>query len=261
MTHHTIRAGRAAVALLLTGLVLAPAAACTTWSDTTRTPLWQAIDVTGTASPAADELPLPFHSLSATLEDLVHQTSGTVPPGRVRQARTDLAGLWTVTVTDAPHVDDVAAQFPAKAADPDGCDAQEAIVLAYATAPRWERGTCRVTAGTWWSRYDQKFATSVDELAVDHLVPLAEAWRSGAWQWQPELRAELAADAGGQLVPVTRAAHADKAGRDVTEWQPHMAERCRYAVDWIAVKKLYRMTVDLPERDALERMLHTCKNG
>ncbi|GAA1234195.1 hypothetical protein GCM10009665_25570 [Kitasatospora nipponensis] len=37
---------------------------------------------------------------------------------------------------------------------------------------------CRAVSGTWTSPYDGKVFTSAGQLDVDHMVPLANAWRS-----------------------------------------------------------------------------------
>jgi hypothetical protein len=53
---------------------------------------------------------------------------------------------------------------------------------------------CKLTGGKWISAYDGKTITNASQLDVDHLVPLAEAWRSGAWKWTPVQRQTFAND-------------------------------------------------------------------
>jgi hypothetical protein len=68
----------------------------------------------------------------------------------------------------------------------------EAFLAPEQTAP------CRLTGGEWYSAYDNLFISSPGGLDVDHLVPLAEAWDSGASQWTPEAREAYANDLGDE---------------------------------------------------------------
>jgi len=42
---------------------------------------------------------------------------------------------------------------------------------------------CSAQSGTWFSEYDGETWTSASDLQIDHLVPLKEAWVSGAASW------------------------------------------------------------------------------
>lgn len=47
---------------------------------------------------------------------------------------------------------------------------------------------CTATSGTWFSDYDGVTWTSASKLQIDHLVPLKEAWESGAKDWTASQR-------------------------------------------------------------------------
>ncbi len=65
----------------------------------------------------------------------------------------------------------------------DGCNTRNEVLLAEAVvAPTVEAG-CKLTGGTWISYYDGQEITSAGALDIDHMVPLAEAWDSGASGW------------------------------------------------------------------------------
>ena len=53
---------------------------------------------------------------------------------------------------------------------------------------------CRITSGRWRSVYDAKVIRSASKLDIDHIVPLAEAWRSGASTWTKQRRVRFAND-------------------------------------------------------------------
>lgn len=112
----------------------------------------------------------------------------------------------------------------------------------------------RVTAGKWLSRYDATTVTDPKQLVVDHLVPLQEAWTSGAASWSAERRAAFANDVGygPSLIAVSRSASRARGGREITaSLPPNASFRCAYARSWIAVKSRWGLTIDPAEKSAL----------
>ena len=88
---------------------------------------------------------------------------------------------------DWPHWKDV---------DGNGCDARQDTLILWSTTPAIvdrSRG-CKVLAGTWVSPYDGKVTASPADIQIDHMVPLAEAFRSGGWQWDAGRRRQFAND-------------------------------------------------------------------
>ena len=47
---------------------------------------------------------------------------------------------------------------------------------------------CRLTGGKWRSYYDGQVVTDLADLDIDHVVPLAEVWDSGASAWDDTRR-------------------------------------------------------------------------
>ncbi len=65
--------------------------------------------------------------------------------------------------------------------DKDKCDTRAEVLIEEAvTKPKINKKNCALTGGKWISPYDNKTHTKAGALDIDHLVPLAEAWRSGA---------------------------------------------------------------------------------
>lgn len=80
--------------------------------------------------------------------------------------------------------------------DRDGCDTREEVLIAESrTAPTIGPG-CKVTAGEWFSYYDGQTTTQPRGLDIDHMVPLTEAWDSGACTWSAARRKAYANDLG-----------------------------------------------------------------
>lgn len=93
---------------------------------------------------------------------------------------------------------------------------------------------------------------------IDHVVALADAWRSGAWQWDAQRRQEFA-NAPENLLAVDGQANEDKSASSADQWlPPNTAFRCDYVKRQIAVKNAYGLSVTRAEQDALAEQLSTC---
>jgi hypothetical protein len=143
----------------------------------------------------------------------------------------------------------------------DGCDTRERILRRDGDDVTVDEETCEVSGGTWHSPFDGERLTDPADVDIDHLVPLANAWRSGAGEWDDERRAEFANDRERpQLIAVSAESNRAKGDQDPSQWQP--PERgywCQYAHDWVVVKNHWELSVTTAERDALEDMLRTCE--
>lgn len=101
------------------------------------------------------------------------------------------------------------------------------------------RSHCVVTTGRWTSYYDGVVVTTASALQIDHLVPLEQAWVSGARTWTSAQRTSYANDLafGPGLVAVTARLNMAKGARDPARWlPPKTGARCLYAVQWVQVK-------------------------
>jgi hypothetical protein len=142
----------------------------------------------------------------------------------------------------------------------DGCDTRKEVILSEAREAPEVGPKCALTGGLWWSEYDQVWVTSASALDVDHMVPLAEAWDSGAAAWTAARREAYANDQGApnSLIAVSSSSNRSKADKDPSAWLPVPADRCKYAGDWVADKLRWRLTADAAERDALVRLAEAC---
>lgn len=119
---------------------------------------------------------------------------------------------------------------------------------------------CNVVAGTWTSGYDGLILNSPTKVDIDHLVPLANAWRSGAASWTTAKREDFANDLDHpQLVAVSATSNRAKGDQDPSTWRPKETGMwCEYAKDWITVKTVWKLTVTTQEKAALADMLEKC---
>lgn len=214
----------------------------------------------------------PAAGTAATLDEPTPQQPGDptgdylVPPPYApgygtdpQVARTQLAEL--VVAADRPMSGYRREEFgKGWSTGPDGCDTRETVLINQGRDVVTDPSTCKVTAGTWHSRYDDVTVTNPSELDIDHVVPLAEAWRTGAADWTPELRKHFANDHTVELVPVTAKVNRAKGDQAPPEWVPPFeGNHCRYAINWTGVKHGYGLTATAGEIAALTVMLDTCR--
>ncbi|WP_405584227.1 HNH endonuclease family protein [Streptomyces sp. NBC_01092] len=143
----------------------------------------------------------------------------------------------------------------------DGCNTRAEVLLAEAVDRPEVLPGCKLSGGRWWSYYDSKWLTSASALDVDHMVPLAEAWDSGASQWTAQRRESYANDlaVNPSLVAVSAASNRSKADQDPAEWLPPTVEvACHYAAEWISTKLRWGLTADAAEREALTQLAEAC---
>lgn len=75
--------------------------------------------------------------------------------------------------------------------------------------------SCAATSGRWYSLFDGATWTAASDVDIDHMVPLAEAWRSGAYAWTSAQRQSYANDLGGpELWAVTDNVNQTKGDQD-----------------------------------------------
>ncbi|MFJ1695702.1 HNH endonuclease family protein [Streptomyces sp. NPDC088252] len=147
--------------------------------------------------------------------------------------------------------------------DGDGCTTRQEVLLAEAVTPPEQGPRCALTGGEWLSYYDEVKVTDPRNLDIDHVVPLAEAWDSGAYDWTPERRQAYANDLGAErsLVAVTAAKNRAKGDKDPADWMPPAeSATCTYLADWVGTKLRWGLSADSTELAALKKLSAGCKD-
>ena len=144
-------------------------------------------------------------------------------------------------------------------ADKNGCNTRAEVLIQEAIVKPKIGPKCKLTGGKWISAYDGKTITNASQLDVDHMVPLAEAWRSGAWKWSAAQRQAFANDLENSeaLIAVTLSTNRSKGDKDPALWMPSI-DQCTYIQNWISIKSKYSLTADTKEAEKLNSVFATC---
>ena len=146
-------------------------------------------------------------------------------------------------------------------ADGDGCDTRREVLIQESLTPVTIGPGCFIDGGEWLSSYDGIMTTNPSEFDIDHLVPLKEAWDSGAYAWSDERRRDFANDLTNEvsLIAVTASSNRSKGADDPAEWlPPNGGFHCAYVDEWIEVKLYWNLSADTAEIAALEGIRAGC---
>ena len=146
-------------------------------------------------------------------------------------------------------------------ADRDGCDARREVLILEAVIAPVVGGSCSLTGGSWYSAFDGVTTEDPSLFDIDHLVPLKEAWDSGAHAWDPDRRRAFANDLDlpQALIAVSRSSNRSKGADDPADWLPPLVGyHCQYIEDWMVVKIKWALSVDAREFSALRSVASSC---
>ncbi|SFR15519.1 Protein of unknown function [Lentzea waywayandensis] len=142
--------------------------------------------------------------------------------------------------------------------DGDGCDQRSQVLARDLTEVERKPGRCGVQSGNLDDPYTGTRISGTSKIQIDHVVPLAEMWRSGASAWTPEQRLAAANDLRN-LVAVSGKVNQSKSDKTPDEWMPpNTGYTCSYGRIYVTVKAAYGLSVAAAERSALESALTTC---
>lgn len=184
-----------------------------------------------------------------------------------------LLALALASSASAAYAPDLLRSLPVRAESNDGydrdlfdhwidangnsCDTREEVLLRQNLLAG---ASCSDRTGSWYSAYDDLRFTTSSSLDIDHFIPLAEAWGSGAKSWDEGRRERFANDLYGySLIAVSASSNRSKSDRDPAEWlPPRAAFLCTYLARWVAVKYRWRLAVDSAERGAIRSSWRSC---
>ncbi|WP_236830968.1 DUF1524 domain-containing protein [Blastococcus sp. KM273128] len=150
--------------------------------------------------------------------------------------------------------------------DRNGCDTRNDVLARDLTGEEFVPGTrdCVVRTGTLADPYSgttidfRRGQDTSDDVQVDHVVALSDAWQKGAQGWDEQRRVRFANDPLN-LLAVDGALNMQKGDGDAATWlPPATGYRCAYVARQVAVKAAYGLWVTQAERDAMAGVLARC---
>lgn len=206
--------------------------------------------------PAAEETPEPLGEPTINIENPTFET--------VEQL------LNTLTVetehTETPYDRDKFKHWTKNDTHGSKCDVRDYVLIMEAqTPPDIIDSECKIFGGQWYSTYDNTVVDDSSKLDIDHMVPLKEAWDSGAWAWTNKTRETFANDVEWEpsLTAVSASSNRSKSADDPADWLPtNNNHTCDYTWEWVTVKIRWQLTVDEKEHQTLNETLNRCiQNG
>ena len=144
-------------------------------------------------------------------------------------------------------------------ANGNGCDTREEVLIAESQSKaQVDAYGCKVIEGDWLSPYDNVMHTNPSDLDIDHMIPLKEAWDSGAWSWTAAQRQTFANDLSDPraLIAVTAGQNRSKSDRDPSNWiPPQKSYACTYLSEWVAIKAHWNLSMDQSEFGRIKNLL------
>jgi hypothetical protein len=200
---------------------------------------------------------LPAIPLTAAVLVASPASAAPPPPPTVTTAKKELAKLKVrkeISLSGYSR-----AKFPHWIDQGHGCNTRE-VVLKRDGQGVHVGSDCYPTKGRWYSPYDGKTVTSPHKIDIEHLVALAEAWRSGARYWTTAKRRAFANDLKhAELWTADHPINEEKGGKDPARWlPPRHAFRCTYARAYVNVKYVWGLAVNTAEKNALASLLKHC---
>ncbi|PWV54863.1 MULTISPECIES: HNH endonuclease family protein [Nocardiopsis] len=138
------------------------------------------------------------------------------------------------------------------------CDARETVLRRDGHTVQVD-GNCQPTSGRWSSEYDGVWTDNASSFDIDHMVPLYDAWRSGANGWSAAQRRAFANDVSSpQLWAVSASSNRSKGDRDPSAWMPpRTAIHCDYVKAWVNVKHRYGLSVTSTEKSSIQGTINS----
>ena len=186
--------------------------------------------------------------------------STTIAKGSVSSSPTALVVLASITVQNEYKTGYVRSLFKHWVdANSNGCNTREEVLIAESlTKAQVDAYGCKVIEGDWLSPYDNVTHTNPSELDIDHMIPLKEAWDSGAWNWTAAQRQSFANDLSDPrpLIAVTAGQNRSKSDRDPSNWiPPQKSHTCAYLAEWVAIKSHWKLSMDQSEFGRIKNVL------
>lgn len=121
-----------------------------------------------------------------------------------------------------------------------------------------ESNNCTVKSGEWLDPYTGDIVTDAQQLQIDHVVPLKDAYRVGAFKWNYQQRCAYANFMANNYHLLSVSGHENMSKGDKSPdgyIPPNPRVQCGYLEAWLKIKLIWGLIVLPPEAQAISQLI------
>lgn len=115
---------------------------------------------------------------------------------------------------------------------------------------------CMVTKGEWLDPYTGQAFRDSRDIQIDHMVPLKQAYMTGAFEWTKQRRCLYANYLGNKfhLLPVSGSQNGEKGDKSPSEYiPPRTSYICQYLANWLKIKAIWNLRLTPTEAESIHK--------
>jgi len=136
-------------------------------------------------------------------------------------------------------------------------DTRALVLQRDSEAPLTLSSKCYIASGLWHDPYTDADYTSAKDIEIDHVVPLKNAYISGASEWTWARRCAYGNFLGNNfhLLAVQGKANESKLDKSPDRWMPPAQNfQCQYIADWLHVKAIWQLRMSEDEVTGIKKI-------
>lgn len=118
---------------------------------------------------------------------------------------------------------------------------------------------CSVLTGEWHDPYTDMNFNKASDIQIDHVVPLKNAYMTGAHSWDYLKRCLYANYLGSKthLLPVNGSENERKGDRSPREYMPPSKQyTCQYLRNWLEIKYVWKLAMTPLEKNKIDQLIN-----
>ena len=125
-----------------------------------------------------------------------------------------------------------------------------------------KENNCTVATGKWNDHYTMDTFKDAQDIQIDHMVPMKNAYVSGAYKWTYLQRCLYGNYMGykNHLIPIFGEENNQKSDHTPIDYMPpNDTYKCTYLKDWLFIKGLWGLTMSVEEASSIKDLIRKYK--